>query len=50
MIMHCSLSLMHGSQDLQTFFLTNLLLKMDHTILFTHLKIILLQYFQFLAK
>ena len=38
----------HCSRDSQFFFSTKLSLKIDPTILFTHLKIILLQYFQFL--
>ena len=37
----------HCSWDLQTYFSTKFLLKMGPTALFTHLKIILLQYFQF---
>ena len=44
-----SVSPMHYSQDPQTFFLTKHSLKMDLIALFTHLKIILLQYFQFLV-
>ena len=41
----------HCSRDLQTFFfLTTFSLKMSSMILFTHLKIILLQCFQFSAK
>ena len=35
----------HYLQDIQTFFSVTFLLKMDSTILFTHLKFILLQYF-----
>ena len=45
-----SVSPVHYSQDPQTFFLTKHSLKMDLTALFTHLKIILLQCFQFSAK
>ena len=41
------LDLVHYSQDSQVQENTNLTLKLDLTILFTHLKIILLQYFQF---
>ena len=40
---------MHCSWDSQTSFLVKFLLKMGSTALFTHLKIILLQYFQFLV-
>ena len=40
----------HYSWDSQTSFSAKLSLKMDLTALFTHLKIILLQYFQFSAK
>ena len=42
--------LVHCSQDLQTSFLLKLSLKMDLTALFTYLKIILLQCFQFLVS
>ena len=42
--------LVHSSQDPQIYFLTKLSLKMDPTVLFIHLKIILLQCFQFSAK
>ena len=48
--MYCSVGLMHCSRDPQTSFLTKISLKMSHTALFIHLKIILLQYFQFSAK
>ena len=40
---------MHCLRDPQTFFLTKILLKMSHMALFAHLKIILLQCFQFLV-
>ena len=45
--MRLSMGSMHCLWDPQTFFLTKFSLKMDHTALFTNLKIILLQYFQF---
>ena len=38
---------MHYLQDLQIFFSGKKTLKLDVTVLFTYLKIILLQYFQF---
>ena len=37
----------HCSQTYKFYFLVTFSLKMGHTVLFTHLKIILLQYFQF---
>ena len=40
---------MHYSQDLQVQNLTKFSLKLNSTTLFTYLKIILLQYFQFSA-
>ena len=40
---------MHCSQDSQVWNLAKFLLKLDLTVLFTHLKIVLLQYFQFSA-
>ena len=43
------MGLMYCLRDPQTFFLTKILLKMSHMTLFTHLKIILLQCFQFLV-
>ena len=45
--MRLSMGLMHCLWDPQTFFLAKFLLKMGPTALFTNLKIILLQYFQF---
>ena len=45
-----SVGLVHCLLNQQIFFSTKILLKIVHTALFTHLKIILLQYFQFLAK
>ena len=48
--MRLSMSPMHCSLDPQTFFLAKFSLKMGPTILFTHLKIILLQCFQFLVN
>ena len=41
--------LVHYSWDLQVLFLAKTTLKLDLTVLFTHLKIILLRYFQFLV-
>ena len=41
--------LMHCSWDPQVFFLAKTTLKLGLMALFTHLKIILLQYFQFLV-
>ena len=45
--LHFSVGHMHCSQDLQVLLSPKITLKLDPTVLFTHLKIILLQYFQF---
>ena len=45
--MRLSMGSIHYLWDSQTFFLAKFLLKMGPTALFTNLKIILLQYFQF---
>ena len=47
--MHCSVGPVHCSQD-PKYFIQKKTLKMGPTVLFTHLKIILLQYFQFSTK
>ena len=44
-----SVSPMHYSRDPQILYSTKKTLKLCFTVLFTHLKIILLQYFQFLV-